>query len=98
MNGQRKGKDDPEVDWTSPKMLSPYDSQRYLQERTMERATTMKRSGTYATAGYRGCSLFLISLSEVNQQNSTGGFTKAYLRTIMIVKLPKATALVKPCA
>ena len=56
-NGQWKGNGEPVLDLTSPRISRPFLSQRKAHANTAERATTIKRSGMYATEGNRGCSL-----------------------------------------
>lgn len=46
MKGKRKGKGEPVLDFTSPRIWSPLSSQPKCQVNMAERTTTMKRSGT----------------------------------------------------
>ena len=45
MNGKRKGKGDPVLDLTSPRISRPFSCQPNRQVNTADRTTTMKRSG-----------------------------------------------------
>ena len=62
IKGHLKGKGEPVLDFTWPRISSPFLFQPHFQVKTAERTTTINRSGMYATDGYRGCKRRLSSL------------------------------------
>lgn len=84
----------PPEDLTSPRISRPFLSQAKAHVKTAERTTTVKRSGKYATQGYRGCSVRFRVLERQSVYWACIDSDETYRKTIIMPKLANDTAAV----